>query len=66
MPGTTDGAPPETFTAAQLSRVKDLLDAAAHVDTYCNARTQIVVWNALPIQLKVEFNYSKWDYVPKR
>lgn len=65
MPGTTDGAPPEYYSDEQLSRVKDALDACSHVDTYCNATTRAAMWKVLPPALKIDFNYSKWDYVAK-
>lgn len=66
MPGCTDTAPPERYTPEELSRVKDALDACKHVDTYCNVKTAKAFWEALPYRLKFEYNYSKWDYVPKR
>jgi hypothetical protein len=66
MPGCTDTAGPEHYTPEQLSRVKDAIEQLKHIDTYCNTATFAAFWKALPNALKVEFNYSKWDYVAKR
>jgi hypothetical protein len=61
MPGTTDGAPREDYTEAQLSRVKDALDACKVADALCNTTMFATCWRALPEQLRfetVKFNHD--------
>lgn len=58
--GCTDAAPPEIYTAYQLSRLSDALSSAGKVSL--NVRDKL--WKGLPRQLRMEHNYSKWDYVP--
>jgi hypothetical protein len=60
MPGTTDGASPEGYTNHDLSRVRDALDACSRVSLA--ARTAL--WRSLSRNLRVQYNYSKWEYVP--
>jgi hypothetical protein len=56
--GCYDQPPPEDATEYQLSRVLDLLDAAKQVGIDPD------VFRLLPERIKLEFNYSKWSYVP--
>jgi hypothetical protein len=58
--GATDTGAPEEHSEEQLSRAADLLYYADQLGV------QKEVWAALPRNLKVEWNYSKWRYVPDR
>jgi hypothetical protein len=65
MPGTTDGPPPERYTAYDLSRIKDALDALKRLNDHDrNSNFHKALWKSLPNGLKVEYNHSKWEYVP--
>ena len=57
MPGTTDGAPPEIHSEEELSRLHDAMYSAkkAGLDSY-------EVFQLAPDSMKMEFNYSKWEY----
>lgn len=55
--GCTDTAPPTHATPYELSRIKDVIDAlkAAGIDVD-------PFWKTIPYNVRVEFNYSRWDY----
>jgi hypothetical protein len=65
MPGCTDTAPPENYTPFALSRLRDAVFALKRMDTYCNTHAFSTFWLNLPRDLKTEFVYAKWDYVPE-
>jgi hypothetical protein len=57
--GANDTGPPEDYTAAQLSRVADLLFYANKVGGKPLAQN---VFKLLNSNLRGEFNYSNWKY----
>lgn len=58
--GSPEGAPPELYSAADLSWVEDALKALEAVDPM----VMRAAWSALPDRLKLEYNYSRRQYVP--
>lgn len=54
--GITDGGPPTDYTEEQLSHVTDMLYSASLVGL------ENVVFRALPYNLKMDWNWSKWTY----
>ena len=57
--GTTDGGPPTSHTEHELGRVYDLLYLAHRLG---GADLSRKVFRALPDEMKMEFNYAKWNY----
>jgi hypothetical protein len=63
--GCNDTGAPETYTAEQLSRVRDMLFAAEKVEPIAEMQDKLVssIFKMLPEAMKLELNYSNWKYV---
>jgi hypothetical protein len=62
--GTSDGAAPSLYLKRELSRVADLLHIAKKLDGDRINGEELAkkIFNLLPQDLRLEFNYSKWSY----
>lgn len=58
--GCEDGASPEKYTEEQLSRLLDLMTCWRNSN---DAVGLAHVWEGLPSDMKMEYNFCKWKYV---
>ncbi len=59
--GCSDGGRPEVATDAQLSRMRDALDALRAAGLH---EAHKAAWDAVPPAVKMDYGWSSWTYVP--
>jgi hypothetical protein len=62
MMGTSDGAHPVSFSPRDLSATHDAL---YEIECIFGEKMAKTVWEALPQEFRMDYNWSKWKYMPK-
>jgi len=60
--GMSDGDAPQNCTEEQLSRLADAFYCVQQADLLGGAHGAKSMWDALPRDVKMDYNYTSWTY----